>query len=42
MPREEIVAYFEQYIERFKLPVQYGVRVTAAYIAAHISDQTSP
>ena len=29
MPRDEIVTYFEQYVERFKLPVNYGVRVTA-------------
>jgi len=27
LPREEIVAYFEQYAERFKLPVQYNARV---------------
>ena len=29
MPRDEIVAYFEQYIERFKLHVCYNTRVTA-------------
>jgi putative flavoprotein involved in K+ transport len=29
MPRDEIVAYFEAYIERFKLPVRYGIRVTS-------------
>lgn len=29
MPRDQIVAYFEEYIERFKLPVRYGVRVTS-------------
>jgi putative flavoprotein involved in K+ transport len=29
MPRDEIVAYFEEYIERFKLPIRYGVRVTS-------------
>ena len=29
MPRDEIVARFEQYVERSKLPVHYGVRVTA-------------
>jgi putative flavoprotein involved in K+ transport len=29
MPRDEIVAYFEEYIERFKLPVRYGVRVSS-------------
>jgi putative flavoprotein involved in K+ transport len=29
LPRDEIVAHFEQYVERFHLPVQYGVRVTA-------------
>src|SRR5512137_1501786 len=29
MPRAEIVASFEQYVERFQLPVQYGVRVTS-------------
>ena len=27
MPRSEIVLRFEQYVERFQLPVQYGVRV---------------
>lgn len=29
MPRDEIVACFEQYVERFQLPVQYGVRVSS-------------
>jgi putative flavoprotein involved in K+ transport len=29
MPRDEIVAYFEQYIERFQLPVRYNTRVTS-------------
>lgn len=29
MPRNEIVASFEQYIERFHLPVQYGVQVSS-------------
>jgi len=29
MPRDEIVTYFEQYIERFQLPVHYNTRVTA-------------
>jgi putative flavoprotein involved in K+ transport len=29
MPRTEIVKYFEGYVERFKLPLRYGVRVTA-------------
>src|SRR3990172_9367535 len=29
LTRPEIVAYFEQYVERFKLPVRYNVRVTA-------------
>src|SRR5688572_394424 len=27
LPRDEVVAYFEQYAERFKLPVQYNTRV---------------
>ena len=27
MPRDQVVAYLEEYIERFRLPVQYGVRV---------------
>ena len=27
MPRDEVVAYFEEYIERFELPVRYGTRV---------------
>jgi putative flavoprotein involved in K+ transport len=29
LPRGEIVAYFEKYVERFHLPVSYGVRVEA-------------
>lgn len=29
MPRHEIVASFEQYVERFHLPVQYGVQVSS-------------
>jgi putative flavoprotein involved in K+ transport len=29
MPREEVVAYLEGYVERFRLPIQYGVRVTS-------------
>ncbi|MCC6804276.1 MAG: NAD(P)-binding domain-containing protein [Anaerolineae bacterium] len=29
LPRDQIVAYFEEYIRRFKLPIRYGVRVTA-------------
>jgi len=29
MPRDEIVASFERYVERFHLPVQYQVRVTS-------------
>jgi putative flavoprotein involved in K+ transport len=29
LPREEIVAYFENYIRTFNLPVQYGMRVTS-------------
>jgi putative flavoprotein involved in K+ transport len=29
MPRDELVAYFEAYIERFELPVRYGIRVTS-------------
>ena len=29
MPRDEIVTCFEQYIERFQLPVHYNTRVTA-------------
>ncbi len=29
LPREQIVAYFEIYIGRFNLPVQYGMRVTS-------------
>jgi putative flavoprotein involved in K+ transport len=26
-PRDEVVAYFEEYVERFQLPVQYNTRV---------------
>ena len=29
MPRTDIVAYFEQYLERFRLPVRYQTQVTA-------------
>jgi putative flavoprotein involved in K+ transport len=29
MPSDEIVACFEQYVERFSLPMHYGVRVTS-------------
>jgi putative flavoprotein involved in K+ transport len=29
MPRDELVAYFEQYIERFQLPIRYNTRVTS-------------
>jgi putative flavoprotein involved in K+ transport len=29
MSREEVVAYLEDYIERFRLPIQYGVRVSS-------------
>jgi putative flavoprotein involved in K+ transport len=28
MPRDDIVTYFEDYVERFRLPIQYGVRVS--------------
>ncbi|HEY7034788.1 MAG TPA: NAD(P)-binding domain-containing protein [Thermomicrobiales bacterium] len=27
MPRDEVVAYFERYVDRFRLPVQYETRV---------------
>ncbi len=27
MPRDEIVAYFDAYIERFELPIRYGIQV---------------
>jgi putative flavoprotein involved in K+ transport len=29
MPRDEVVAYLEEYIERFRLPIRYGVRVSS-------------
>ena len=29
MTKDEIVTYFESYINRFKLPIKYGVRVTS-------------
>ena len=35
LPRGEIVAYFEDYVKRFDLPVQYGARVTAV---EHLAD----
>jgi putative flavoprotein involved in K+ transport len=28
-PRDEVVAYFEEYIKRFNLPIRYGFRVTS-------------
>ena len=33
MARHEIVAAFEQYVERYQLPVQYGVHVTCGRAA---------
>ena len=29
MARDEVVAYFEEYVERFDLPIRYGIRVTS-------------
>ena len=29
MPRDQVVAYLEDYIERFRLPIRYGVQVTS-------------
>jgi putative flavoprotein involved in K+ transport len=29
MPREDVVAYLEDYIERFRLPIEYDVQVTS-------------
>jgi putative flavoprotein involved in K+ transport len=29
MPRGDVVAYLEEYIERFRLPIRYGVRVSS-------------
>ena len=29
MARDEVVAYFDEYIERFDLPIRYGIRVTS-------------
>lgn len=29
MPRDEVVAYFEQYVVRFQLPIRYNTRVTS-------------
>ncbi|MCL5998042.1 MAG: NAD(P)-binding domain-containing protein [Chloroflexi bacterium] len=29
IPRDELVAYFEQYVERFQLPIRYNTRVTS-------------
>jgi putative flavoprotein involved in K+ transport len=29
MPRDEVVAYFERYVDQFRLPVQYSARVLA-------------
>ncbi len=27
--REDVIAYFEEYVERFDLPIRYGIRVTS-------------
>jgi putative flavoprotein involved in K+ transport len=35
MPRAEVVAYFEQYVERFQLPVQYNTRVLSVELLDH-------
>jgi putative flavoprotein involved in K+ transport len=29
MPRDDVITYFEAYIEQFELPIRYGIRVTA-------------
>jgi putative flavoprotein involved in K+ transport len=29
MPRDQVVAYFEDYIEHFRLPIEYGARVSS-------------
>jgi putative flavoprotein involved in K+ transport len=29
MPRDEVVAYFERYVERFRVPMRYNARVVA-------------
>ena len=29
MPRDKVIAYFEEYVRRFELPIRYGIRVTA-------------
>ena len=29
MPRDEVVAYFERYVDRFRLPIRYNARVRA-------------
>ena len=29
LPRDQIVRYFEEYVDRFHLPIRYGVRATA-------------
>lgn len=29
MPRDEVVTYFEEYIEQFKMPIKFGFRVTS-------------
>jgi putative flavoprotein involved in K+ transport len=29
MPRDKVVVYLEEYVERFRLPIQYGVRVSS-------------
>jgi putative flavoprotein involved in K+ transport len=29
LPRDEVIAYFEQYVEQFRLPIQYNTRVVS-------------
>lgn len=33
MPRDEVVAYLEGYVERFKMPIRYGVQVTSVELS---------
>jgi putative flavoprotein involved in K+ transport len=37
LPRNEIVAYFENYVKRFNLPVQFGARVTGVELLENSS-----
>ena len=38
MPRDQVVAYFDQYVERFQPPIQYNTRVVSVEPMDHKGD----